>query len=56
MRPKQAGRFQAMIHPPLMQPEITSVKVGKVGFACTWTDGDGLAHSETIWSDEISKE
>ena len=34
VRPKQAGRFQAMIHPPLMQPEITSIKVGKVGFAC----------------------
>jgi hypothetical protein len=54
--PNHAGQFEAAIHPPLREPEITLVKIGKVGFECTWTDSDGLAYSETIWSEEISTE
>ena len=56
VRPGEAGRFLAEIHPPLKQPTITSVSIGKIGFTCTWLDRDGVSHSDEIWSDEISNE
>jgi hypothetical protein len=45
VRPGQAGRFAVQVRKGLA--------AAKIGFKCSWEDGNGLAMNEVLWSDEF---